>query len=68
MRLERRFYTPLRGPKDSMLILTPDNDAEVALLDHFFGDDLAAFDNQVVSLTLCTDDMFVPYMKILRPV
>jgi hypothetical protein len=66
MKLERRFYTPLRGPKDSQLILTPETDGETALLDSFFGDDLSNFDNKPISASLHTSDDFKPYIRIIN--
>ena len=68
MKIEFRFASPLRDPKDRQLLLIPETHGEVASLDAFFGNDASNFENRrILNVRLCTSDEWKPYLRIETP-
>lgn len=58
-KIEIRFSSPLRDPKDKQLVIIPEKVREIAILDSFFGDNF-----RLIKGEFCIDDSFKPYIRI----
>lgn len=62
MKLEIRNFKNARH-----LLLIPESDGEVAMIDNYFGDDPATYNCSRIMVTLNISDDFKPYIRVETP-